>query len=141
MNFAPPKELFSRQWFDAWDTLDPWEYRTWRIDVVKKKLEELEVKLSTKIRKNGGYHTIDLLVNTVTLLNSNIGVWNVRTNGTSRTTAYRWEMIMRHPHNSKIMSKWDETILGGVQREGICWILLSDEAVKWLNDVAHWVGE
>ena len=141
----PPKELFSREWFDtwdaaAWDAADPWEQRTARIRQTKKKLEELEKELRTKIWK-GGRYTGDLLVDTVTFLNSNICVWRTMKNFTSSNFPYHIEMIYPRNNGARYMSMWEEVILGGVQREGICLSMLSSESVEWLNRLCDWVSE
>lgn len=141
----PPKELFSRQWFDASNHLDLLRFRDSRIDETKKKLEDLEVKLRQKIWKSGGY-TQDLLIDTITLLNSYIGVWNVYTDDNIRyikTKAQmeRLEIKMIRPDNTRVMSKWEEVVLGGVQRTGVCVAMLSPQCVEWLNTISHWVSE
>ena len=138
---SPPKELFSREWFDAWDAADPWEYRTARIDETKKKLEELEVKLRKRIWKSGGY-TQDLLVDTVTFLNSYIGVWQVTKFFPPGSNLPSRHIGMVYPRDtSRIMSNWEEVVLGGVQREGVCLSMLSSECVEWLNRLCNWVSE
>lgn len=143
----PPKELFSREWFDLWNDSRPSPTYD-RIDETKRKLENLEKGLRIKRRgdTNPGY-VQDLLVDTVTLLNSYIGVWNVYKNetvgtkGYVRTTSWQWEIKMIHPHNTRVMSTWEEVVLGGVQREGVCLCMLSSECVEWLNRLSHWVSE
>lgn len=141
----PPKELFSREWFDSSNHLDLLRFRTNRIDETKQKLENLETKLRKKIWKDGRY-VGDLLVDTVTLVNTYIGVWNVYSDDNIRyiqTKAQldKLEIKMIHPHNTRVMSNWQEVVLGGVQRTGVCLVMLSDEAVQWLNTVSDWVGE
>lgn len=135
---SPPKELFSREWFDAWDAADPWEYRTARIDETKKKLEELEVKLRKRIWKSGGY--TQLLVDTVTFLKSYIGVW--QSNKFITPSNLPRYITMVYPRNtSRIMSYWEEVVLGGVQRNGVCLVMLSPQSVEWLNTISDWVSE
>lgn len=138
---SPPKELFSREWYKAWDAADPWEHRTRRIDETKKKLEDLEVKLRKKIWKSpygGGGQ--DLLVDTVTFLNSYIGVW--QSNKFITPSNLPRYITMVYPRNtSRIMSNWEEVVLGGVQRNGVCLCMLSPQCVDWLNTISDWVGE
>ena len=137
----PPKELFSREWFDTWDAADPWEHRTARIDETKKKLEDLEVKLRKKIWKSGGY-TQDLLVDTVTFLNSYIGVWqSTKLDTPSNLPHYITMVYPRDVSPPNELLKWEEVVLGGVQREGVCVVMLSPQCVEWLNEISHWVGE
>lgn len=145
---SPPKELFSREWFDASNHLDLLRFRTNRIDETKKKLENLEKELRIKRREdNSPEYVQDLLIDTVTL-NSNIGVWNVYKNetvdtkGYIRTTSWQWEIKMIYPDNTRVMSKWEwELVLGKVQREGVCLCMLSPQCVEWLNTVSDWVGD
>ena len=129
----PPKELFSREWFDLWNDHRPSPTYD-RIDETKRKLENLEKELRKKIWKSGGY-TQDLLVDTVTLLNSYIGVWQ------TNIVFAEWEIQMVYPHNKRVMSNWEEVVLGGVQRKGVCLSMLSPQCVEWLNTVSDWVSE
>jgi len=129
----PPKELFSREWFDLWNDHRPSPTYD-RIDETKRKLENLEKELRKKIWKSGGY-TQDLLVDTVTLLNSYIGVWQ------TNIVFAEWEIQMVYPHNKRVMSNWEEVVLGGVQRKGVCVAMLSSECVQWLNRISHLVRE
>ena len=134
----PPKELFSRQWFDLWNDCRPSPTYD-RIDETKRKLENLEIKLRIKRRgdTNPGY-VQDLLIDTVTLLNSYIGVWNVEM---ANPFPLVWDIGMTYPHNKRVMSKWEEIVLGGVQRKGVCLSMLSPQSVEWLNTISHWVSE
>ena len=143
---SPPKELFSREWFDASNHLDLLRFRTARIDETKKKLEDLETKLRQKIWKRGGGYKQDHLVDTITLLNSHIGVWNVYTDDNiryiqTRAQLERLEIKMIHPDNTRVMSKWEWLVLGKVQRTGVCVAMLSPQCVEWLNTVSDWVGD
>lgn len=144
---SPPKELFSREWFDASNHLDLLRFRTARIDETKKKLEELETKLSAKlIIDYGPAYVGDHLVDTITLLNSHIGVWNVYTDDNiryiqTRAQLERLEIKMIHPHNTRVMSKWEWLVLGKVQRTGVCVAMLSPQCVEWLNTISDWVGD
>jgi hypothetical protein len=137
----PPKELFSREWYKAWDAADPWEHRTRRIDETKKKLEDLETKLRKKIWKSGGY-TQDLLVDTVTFLNSYIGVWqSTKLDTPSNLPHYITMVYPRDVSPPNELLKWEEVVLGGVQRKGVCVVMLSPQCVEWLNEISQWVGE
>lgn len=140
----PPKELFSREWFDSSNHLDLLRFRTSRIDETKKKLEELESKLRKKIWKSGGY-TQDLLVDTVTLLNTYIGVWNVHSDDNikyiqSLSQLDRLKIQMIHP-GKWFMPKWQKDVMGAVQRTGLCLIMLSPQCVEWLNTISEYVTE
>ena len=135
----PPKELFSRQWgYIVWGDNNSRPPLYGRIDETKKKLEDLETKLRKKIWKDNRY-VEDLLIDTITLINTYIGVWESTKFITPSNLPHHITMI--YPHISRVMSKWEEVILGGVQREGVCLCMLSPEAVQWLNKVSNWVGE
>jgi hypothetical protein len=141
----PPKELFSREWFDLWNDHRPSPTYD-RIDETKRKLENLEIKLRIKRRGNNdpGY-VQDLLVDTVTFLNSYIGVWQSTSLKPAITPlyvpAFPPHVTMIYPHASRVMSTWEEIVLGGVQRDGVCLSMLSSECVEWLNRLSHWVSE
>ena len=141
----PPKELFSREWFDLWNDHRPSPTYD-RIDETKRKLENLEVKLRIKRRgdTNPGY-VQDLLIDTVTFLNSYIGVWEAMFPKPAITPLYAPafppHVTMIYPHNKRVMSTWEEIVLGGVQRDGVCLSMLSSECVEWLNRLSHWVSE
>lgn len=142
----PPKELFSRDWFEsstwykAWDAASR-EVVHRRIDETKKKLEDLETKLRKKIWKSGGY-TQDLLVDTVTFLNSYIGVWQATKFVTPSNLPHYITMVYPRNYTSPIeLSIWEEVVLGGSQREGVCLVMLSPQCVDWLNEISYWVGE
>ena len=149
---SPPKELFSREWYDAstwykaWDAASRVVVRR-RIDETKKKLEDLETKLlRIKRRWNNNYGYVgDLLLDTITLLNSRIGVWQSTKLDTPSNLPHYITMV--YPHNTSWqlkpieLPKWEEVVLGGVQREGVCVVMLSPQCVEWLNEISHWVGE
>lgn len=141
----PPKELFSREWYTAWDAADPWEHRTNRIDETKKKLKDLETKLSAKlIIDYGPAYVGDHLLDTITLLNSRIGVWwsTNRLIVTPSNLPYLIRMVYpRDVSPPNELLKWEEVVLGGVQREGVCVVMLSPQCVDWLNEISDWVGE
>ena len=133
----PPKELFSRQWFDLWNDYHPFPTYD-RIDQTKRKLENLEIKLRIKRRgDNSPGYVQDLLIDTVTLLNSYIGLWEA----TKPTSGVSPHITMIYPHNKRVMSTWEEIVLGGVQRDGVCLSMLSPQCVEWLNRLSHWVSE
>lgn len=138
----PPKELFSREWYKAWPAADPWGHRINRIDETKKKLEDLKTKLSAKlIIDYGPAYVGDHLLDTITLLNSQIGVW--------KSIVSKWYTPSNPPHHTTMVyprsttpiefSIWDELVLGGVQREGVCVVMLSPQCVEWLNNISNWV--
>ena len=138
---SPPKELFSREWFDIWNDYHPFPTYD-RIDQTKRKLEDLETKLRQKIWKRGGGYKQDLLVDTITLLNSHIGVWQAtKLHTPSNISPITPPITMVYPHTSRIISTWDEVVLGKVQRTGVCVAMLSPECVEWLNTISDWVSE
>lgn len=138
----PPKELFSREWFHIWNE----ENNSFhvRIDETKKKLENLEVKLRKKIWGSGGYKQ-DLLVDTVTMLGTYVGVWKtniVNNHGLSVGMEFR---LIYPRNNTTEMLTWEEIEFGGLGRgavkEGVYIFMLSPESVEWLNRISHWVSE
>lgn len=143
----PPKELFSREWHEAlplyWDSTSQ-ELVHCRIDETKKKLEDLKTKLRKKIWKTGDY-TQDLLLDvsgTVTLLNSRIGVWQITKSFPSNLPHRNITMVYPRDVSPPIeLLRWEEVALGGVQREGVCLVMLSPQCVDWLNEISHWIGE
>ena len=146
----PPKELFSRTWYDpiGFGGIMLRDDLYSRINETKKKLEDLEIRLREKFWGNnsGLYHeyliqlqTVNLLVDTVAHLNSHIGVWTVTILYTSPSKTSH--ITMEYPHNRRVMSKWEEDVLGGVKREGVCLTMLSPESVHWLNTISDWVRE
>jgi len=142
---SPPKELFSREWFATLGAKDPWEYRTHRIDETKRKLEDLETKLRTKIWKGGGY-TQDLLVDTVTRLNVHIGFWRVDyLDGWDGALKGVMVWPRRNENNEVWVSEWEEAKefggMGKERRTGVYMVMLSSECVHWLNTLCHWVSE
>ena len=150
----PPKELFSRQW--GYIIVNEPHSRPplyGRIDETKKKLENLETKLRKKIdklRKKIDWRDIDctgdLLVDTVTLLSTYIGVWEIRWR-IMISTPSSWETqkiypIPYTPSRRKIVGEdMSKVVLGDVEREGVYLVMLSPQCVEWLNMISDWVGE
>lgn len=151
----PPKELFSRMWFGPNDGAEPWKQRNARINKTKKKLEDLELKLRIKlhwnpfpshlhppkeVQSNDGKFFID----TISLLNSYIGVWESTKFLTPSNLPYSilpYSIKMLYPDTNRVIQTWDELVLGGVKREGVCLTMLSPECVEWLNWVSDWANE
>ena len=142
----PPKELFSREWYEASTWYKAWDAASrevvhHRIDETKKKLEDLETKLRKKIWKSpygGGGQ--DLLVDIITLLNSHIGVWEMRWK-IMVSMPSSWKTQMAYPQRKKIGKSMSNVVLGGAQKDGVCVAMLSPECVDWLNIISDWVGE
>lgn len=142
----PPKELFSRQWYNLWNDIE--ETNPWftRIRETKKKLEDLETKL--RIKQNWyptGLRTPkedepsgDFFIDTVSLLNSHIGVWHSTIFLTPSNLPHYITML--YPDTNRVIQTWDELVLGGVKRDGVCLIMLSPECVEWLNWVSDWAS-
>lgn len=137
----PPKELFSRTWYNDWDISDPWEYRLRRIDETNKKLKNLE----TKIRNNSNHltdGTRNLLIDTVSISQLGIGAWNVysedtiTTNGYVKKTESQFKINMIYRDRTRVLDTWSYGILGDNKRVGVCFVLLSPEYVEWLNKIS-----
>ena len=140
----PPKELFSRTWYDpiGFGGIMLRDDLYSRINETKKKLEDLEIKLRNKF-PGVWEHQVHFLVNTIDYLNSHIGVWQatILYTSPSKTTPTTSHITMEYPHNKKVMSKWEEVVLGGIKRDGYCLAMLSPESVHWLNEVSTYIGE
>lgn len=140
----PPKELFSRQWYDLWNDIE--ETNPWfaRIRETKKKLEDLELKLRTKLHWNPILSHLttpkevqSFFIDTVSMLNSYIGVWQSTKFITPSNLPHY--ITMKYPDTNRVMEVWDELVLGDVKRNGVCLTMLSPECVEWLNWVDEWV--
>ena len=139
----PPGVLFSTEWFHIWNE----ENNSFhvRIDETKKKLENLEVKLRKKIWKRGGGYKQDLLVDTVTMLGTYVGVWKTNiVNNHGLSVGMEFQMIYPHNNKNEIMT-WEEIEFGWMERgavkEGFCIYMLSPQCVEWLNTLCDWVSE
>lgn len=141
INFAPPKEIFSRQWFHSVDDIHPKMLTNDlypRIDTLRGKLKELE--LGFKKYPHGSVFHVDMA--RISWVNNAIGIWN--TVGRGPETAKVWGVqkvypkIGSNPH-VKPTYTWDDGLLGKEKKWGCVLIMLSNEAVKWLNGLSQYL--
>lgn len=149
----PTGDLFSRQWYDkeSFGMVMLSDNLYYRVDSIRKKLEGLEVKLRKELIKENPqskYTIRHRVLSTVSYVRTFIGVWNTKEEESSI-------IRMVYPYNTHAMSVWNEDVLGkpvcdswypSLAPEGwgdcmkpFCLIMLSDEAVDWLNRVVHWL--
>ena len=123
----PTEDFFSQQWYEkdgfgmSMITDDLYS----RIDSTRRKLSELESKLSQRL-DNNRYRL------RVGWLRGYIGIWT--------TDSDEWGVKMIYPHTKQVMSvNWPQTLFGE-RKEGNVLILLSPSSITWLNAVDKWVS-
>lgn len=142
INFAPPKEIFSRQWFHSVDDISPKMLTNDlypRIDTLHGKLKELE--LGFKRYAYGSVLHVDRA--RIMWVNNAIGIWNTVERGTVQTGKMWWvekvyPKIGSNP-SVKTTYTWDDVVLGKEKKWGSVLIMLSNEAVKWLNGLSQYL--
>lgn len=145
-----PNELFSRHWFHIWNETRYPDGVHDRIDSLRKRLDELEIRLrKIRLRKfgaspNGGNKPISQssALATAGWLRTYIGVWQINTEADLPLQKTKGEIRMIYPHNAQVMTAWNVEVMGEPNWDDskkCCLIMLSDEAVKWLNEIAHWL--
>ena len=135
MNFEPPKELLSRLCDDESD-LEMIMIRDdlySRMDDLRKKLTDLELALRA-IHHTGG-DSIYMAREKVWWVERAIGVYR----GVHRVDNWRAEKVYPKTYNHSVAAKWNDLILGKEKTSGIILVMLSPEAVDWLNTVVHFV--
>ena len=144
----PPNNcLFSRRWSEYLndETSESYEQMVHKnIDRTNRKLEDLEKELLVELLSIP--HDDPTLVNiariaglktsthTIHYLKKHIGIWE-----TYATPENFWNSRMVYPGKLDLTS-WDSDILGpftvsGHHPWGVCVVMLSDKAVKWLNGI------
>ena len=123
----PTEDFFSQQWYEksgfGMTMLTDDLYS--RIDSTRRKLSELESKLSQRL-DNNRYRL------RVGWLRGYIGIWT--------TDSDEWGVKMIYPHTKQVMSvNWPQTLFGE-RKEGNVLILLSSSSITWLNAVDKWVS-
>lgn len=154
---APPKWMFSRTWWTIYGTWSseresPWFYYNDRIDKIKRKLEDLKTKL---MYKKGGNHSYssghDLLIDTIEMLITYIGIWKVALGSNTPRTV---EIKMLYPDEKQRMPECmgvcvmgekfsieNKTLSLEDHISNVCVVMLSSECVEWLNMVSDYIGE
>jgi len=129
----PTEDFFSYQWYER----DGFGMRMMtddlysRIDSTRRKLNELEAKLSKRLDSERYNPDLRSFLDRVGWLRGYIGVWT--------TDSDRWDAKMEYPHTKQVISQWPEYLFGE-RKEGNVLILLSPECVHWLNGVDEWVS-
>ena len=128
----PTEDFFSYQWYERSGSEDL--YSMTRIDSTRRKLSELETKLSHRMDNEKYNPDVRSFLDRVGWLRSYIGIWQSRNDGIDR------DAHEIYPHTGHIMPIWNERILGK-RKEGNVLILLSSSSITWLNAVDKWVSE
>ena len=142
MNYEliPPTEnFFSYQWCERGGLsmtmlIDDFS----RIDSTRRKLNELETKLSHRMDSERYNPDGRSFLDRVGWLRSYIGIWESRNDGIGQ--CYVREIYPNTGNMGNIMPVWNERILGE-RKEGNVLILLSSSSITWLNAVDKWVSE
>ena len=123
----PTEDFFSQQWYeeDGFPMTMLKNDLLSRIDSTRRKLSELESKLSQRLDNNR-------YMLRVGWLRGYIGIWT--------TDSDEWGVKMIYPHTKQVMSvNWPQTLFGE-RKEGNVLILLSSSSITWLNAVDKWVS-
>ena len=129
----PTGDFFSYQWYERSGSEDL--YFMTRIDSTRRKLNELETKLSHRMDNEKYNPDVRFFLDRVEWLRSYIGIWESRNDGIGQ--CYVREI---YPNTGNIMPVWNERIFGE-RKEGNILILLSSSSITWLNAVDKWVSE
>ena len=134
----PTEDFFSQQWYEkggfgmSMITDDLYS----RIDSTRRKLSELESKLSQRMNNNRYSPDLRSFLDRVGWLRGYIGVWTIDSDEW-------WDVKMVYPHTKQAMlSVWPDhhQNLFGERKEGNVLILLSSSSITWLNAVGKWVS-
>lgn len=139
MNFEQPKELLSRLCDDESD-LEMIMVRDdlySRMDALCKKLTELELALRA-IHHTGG-DSIYMAREKVWWIERAIGVYRGVHRVDNWRADWRAEKVYPKTYNHSVAAKWNDLILGKEKSSGIILVMLSPEAVDWLNKIDLWI--
>lgn len=133
----PTGDFFSYQWYerDGFGMSMITEGLYSRIDSTRKKLTELEIKLSRRLGRNPYSPELRSFWDRVGWLRSYIGVW------TTDSDEERWNAEMEYPQSKQVISVWPEDLFGERKEGKLVLILLSSSSITWLNGVNKWVSE
>ena len=131
----PTEDFFSQQWYekDGFGMAMITDNLYSRVDSTRRKLSELESKLSQRLDNDRYSPDLRSFLDRVGWLRSYIGIWQSRNDGIDR------DAHEIYPHTGHIMPIWNERILGK-RKEGNVLILLSSSSITWLNAVDKWVS-
>ena len=136
----PTEDFFSQQWYErdgfgmAMIKNDLYS----RIDSTRRKLSELESKLSNRMDNEKYNPDLRSFLDRVGWLRGYIGVWTTEGPLIAADGA-EWDVQMLYPHNKQVISVWHQNLLGE-RKEGNVLILLSSSSITWLNAVDEWVS-
>lgn len=132
----PTEDFFSHQWYERSGSEDL--YSMTRIDSTRRKLNELESKLSQRLDSDKHNPDLHSFLDRVGWLRGYIGIWQSRNDGIGHGHAR--EIYPNTGNMGNIMPVWNERILGE-RKEGNILILLSSSSITWLNAVNKWVSK
>ena len=129
----PTEDFFSQQWYerDGFPMTMLKNDLLSRIDSTRRKLNELESKLSQRMNNNRYSPDLRSFLDRVGWLRGYIGVWTTHSN--------QWDVQMSYPHTKQVMSVWPQNLFGE-RKEGNVLILLSSSSITWLNAVDRWLS-
>lgn len=132
----PTKDFFSQQWYekDGFGMAMITDNLYSRVDSTRRKLSELESKLSQRLDSERYNPDLRSFWDRVGWLRSYIGVW------TTDSDEERWNAEMEYPQSKQVISQWPQNLFGE-RKEGNVLILLSSSSITWLNAVDEWVSE
>ena len=136
----PTEDFFSQQWYerDGFGMAMLKNDLLSRIDSTRRKLNELESKLSQRMNNNRYSPDLRSFLDRVGWLRGYIGVWTTEGPLIAADGA-EWDVQMLYPHNKQVISVWHQNLLGE-RKEGNVLILLSSSSITWLNAVDKWVS-
>jgi len=130
----PPKELFSYQWYDKESfgmTMLSGDL-FYRVDSLRSKLEKLEFGLKKMDDMKDEPH----ILYKVEWIEANIGVWITIKHGDECNNA-----LLIYPKKKRSTGGWNENMFGKEKKEGNYLVMLSNEAVDWLNAVNEYCND
>ena len=128
----PTEDFFSYGWYDRLGfgltmiTDDLYS----RIDSTRRKLNELEAKLSKRLDSERYNPDLRSFLDRVNWLRGYIGIW---TSGTVMPHG-KWDAERIYPYSKHRISQWPDELFGE-RKEGNVLILLSPSVITWLNAV------
>ena len=144
----PPYDMFSRDWDihgSHGRVANLMKYES-RIDSLLDKLWSIESSIKHRSSDLLGMNDVDV-IGEIEYVERTIGIWSI-TESIPNWQKPGWIRVMMYPHSgivneekTIIDSSWNEHIFGKEKKEGTCIVMLSDEAVQWLNKVSHWVSD
>ena len=125
MNLTPPKNIYTHKWYvrDGSGISNFGPMIRDRIDFTRSKLQKLESALKEVADMK------DILYK-VEWIRVNIGVWSTIKHGDECDNA-----LLIYPGTKRSTGRWEESMFGKEKKEGYYLVMLSPEAVDWLNEL------